>query len=132
MALINCPECNAQVSSQAPTCPTCGHPINTALVQQKSQAVAPAPQPSPMGNMSAQDIGQAVASANNEFQQRKSSGGAIGALIGAALGYFLMASACETDFQTLSLIEFTMQIFFWSPVIIMGMIMGYFFGKAVG
>ena len=130
MALINCPECGAQVSSQAPTCPSCGHPINTALTQQKSQAVAQ--QVAPVNNMSAQDIGQAVAEANNEFAQRKSSGGAIGALIGAALGYFLMASACETDFQTLSLIEFTMQIFFWSPVIIIGMIMGYFFGKAVG
>ena len=130
MPLIKCPECSSQVSDQAPSCPSCGFPINTALVEQKPQAVAP--QSAPASNMNAQDIGQAVAEANNEFAQRKSSGGAIGALIGAALGYFLMASACETDFQTLSLIEFTMQIFFWSPVILIGMIMGYFFGKAVG
>ncbi|MAA79209.1 MAG: hypothetical protein CL916_08100 [Deltaproteobacteria bacterium] len=130
MPLIKCPECSTQVSDQAPACPSCGFPINTALVEQNSQAVAP--QAAPMHNMNAQDIGQAVAEANNEFAQRKSSGGAIGALIGAALGYFLMASACETDFQTLSLIEFTMQVFFWSPVILIGMIMGYFFGKAVG
>ena len=130
MPLIKCPECNVQVSDQAPACPSCGFPINTDLVKQKPQAVAP--QAAPMSNMNAQDIGQAVAEANNQFAQRKSSGGAIGALIGAALGYFLMASACETDFQTLSLIEFTMQIFFWSPVILIGMIMGYFFGKAVG
>lgn len=129
MALINCPECASQVSSQAPSCPSCGHPINTALTQQKPQAMsthhAPAPGPS------AQEIGNAVANPLIEHQQRKSSGGAIGALIGAALGYFLMASACEVEYQTLTLIEFTVQIFFWSPVIIMGMIMGYIFGKAV-
>ena len=28
MALINCPECNAQVSDKAAVCPNCGHPIN--------------------------------------------------------------------------------------------------------
>ncbi|MGO8929888.1 MAG: PH domain-containing protein [Limisphaerales bacterium] len=27
MALINCPECGKQVSSEAPTCPACGYPI---------------------------------------------------------------------------------------------------------
>ncbi len=27
MALINCPECNSQVSSKAKECPECGHPI---------------------------------------------------------------------------------------------------------
>ena len=27
MALINCPECNTQVSSAAPSCPKCGFPI---------------------------------------------------------------------------------------------------------
>lgn len=29
MALINCPECNRQVSEKAPTCPNCGAPIAT-------------------------------------------------------------------------------------------------------
>ena len=28
MALIHCPECNAEVSAQAPACPQCGHPIS--------------------------------------------------------------------------------------------------------
>jgi len=27
MGLISCPECGAQVSSNAPTCPHCGNPI---------------------------------------------------------------------------------------------------------
>lgn len=27
MALIACPECRSQVSSAAPACPSCGHPI---------------------------------------------------------------------------------------------------------
>ena len=31
MALIKCPECGKQVSDQAPTCPSCGSPINTAI-----------------------------------------------------------------------------------------------------
>jgi hypothetical protein len=30
MALINCPECGAQVSDQAVSCPNCGHPIKPA------------------------------------------------------------------------------------------------------
>jgi uncharacterized membrane protein YvbJ len=29
MALINCPDCNRQVSQNAPTCPGCGAPIAT-------------------------------------------------------------------------------------------------------
>ena len=128
MALINCPECGAKVSSQAPSCPSCGHPINTALVQQQPQQMTTQQNHS---SPSAQDIGQAVADPLIAHQQKKSSGGAIGALIGATLGYFLMASACDQDFQTLTLIEFTMSLFFWSPVIGLGMIMGYFFGKAV-
>lgn len=27
MSLISCPECSQQVSSSAPKCPKCGHPI---------------------------------------------------------------------------------------------------------
>ena len=30
MALINCPDCNREVSSNAPACPGCGAPIATA------------------------------------------------------------------------------------------------------
>lgn len=30
MALINCPECNRQVSDQAATCPECGHPLTAS------------------------------------------------------------------------------------------------------
>ena len=37
MALIRCPECGAQVSDKAASCPQCGHPIhvhkNTKLMQ---------------------------------------------------------------------------------------------------
>ena len=32
MALINCPECGKSVSDQASSCPSCGHPINSAAV----------------------------------------------------------------------------------------------------
>lgn len=31
MALINCPACNHQVSSNATNCPACGEPINTQI-----------------------------------------------------------------------------------------------------
>lgn len=31
VALINCPECSKQVSSQAPSCPNCGAPIASAV-----------------------------------------------------------------------------------------------------
>jgi hypothetical protein len=30
MALVNCPDCNKQVSANAPTCPGCGAPIAAA------------------------------------------------------------------------------------------------------
>lgn len=38
MALISCPECNAEVSDQAPACPKCGHPI---AEQPKKQFTGP-------------------------------------------------------------------------------------------
>ena len=58
MALIKCPECEGQVSSQAPSCPTCGHPINTAMVQQQPQQMT---QHQSSSTPSAHEIGQAVA-----------------------------------------------------------------------
>ena len=125
MALINCPECSSQVSEKAPSCPNCGHPINTAMVQQQPSAVA---QHQPMSQQAARDMGQAMANPLIENQQKKSSGGATGALIGSVLGYFMMASSCGMP-ETLS--GFTMTIFIWSPVIGLGMILGYFLGKAV-
>jgi len=30
MALINCPDCDKEVSDQAPTCPNCGRPLKKA------------------------------------------------------------------------------------------------------
>jgi membrane protein YdbS with pleckstrin-like domain len=33
MALINCPECGKQVSTEAQSCPGCGYPIATRLAQ---------------------------------------------------------------------------------------------------
>ena len=29
MALIRCPECGREISSQAPACPACGYPLQT-------------------------------------------------------------------------------------------------------
>lgn len=40
MALINCPECSKQVSTEAQACPACGYPIAEKLAQ--TQATTPA------------------------------------------------------------------------------------------
>jgi hypothetical protein len=53
MALINCPECGAQISDQAPTCPQCGFPIAPAA----HDAGAPVAQAAAAGGAgSAQDV----------------------------------------------------------------------------
>lgn len=31
MPLINCPECNKEISNKAPACPHCGNPINESI-----------------------------------------------------------------------------------------------------
>ena len=46
MAMINCPECQRQVSDQATSCPGCGHPLKTAPAVSRggggvAQTVAP-------------------------------------------------------------------------------------------
>ena len=126
MPIINCPECHHEVSDKAAACPQCGYPINTALVERKETDVAHSTQ---MSSQDAQQLGQAMANPILEQQQKKSSGGATGALIGAVLGYFLMASSCGMPDTPEG---FTMTLFFWSPVIFLGMIMGYFFGMILG
>ena len=126
MALISCPECGHSVSESAASCPKCAHPINTSLSQaQPSQAAQRSPQ-----SLSTQVrvIKEAVADPIVEQQRRSSSGGATGALLGAILGYFLMSSSCGMP-ETIE--GFTMSLFFWSPVILLGMLLGYFLGKAV-
>lgn len=45
MALINCPECGKQVSTEAQTCPACGYPIAQKLAQ--TPAIPPAGDPLP-------------------------------------------------------------------------------------
>ena len=42
MALIECPECNKPVSTEARTCPHCGYPIAEKLAQSAAAAGAPA------------------------------------------------------------------------------------------
>ena len=47
MALIECPECGRQVSSQAPACPHCGYPVTgtaQVLPPRSASSVPPAPQ----------------------------------------------------------------------------------------
>lgn len=39
MALIECPDCQAQISTAAPTCPRCGHPIPPPAQPPKPQPV---------------------------------------------------------------------------------------------
>jgi hypothetical protein len=126
MALINCAECGEQISSNAAACPKCGNPTNTALMQQQ-QAHLAQHQPAQMSTHQAQQVGESMAKPIIEHEQRKASGGATGALIGAALGYFLMASSCGFP-ETIE--GFTGTLFIWSPVIGLGMLLGYFMGKA--
>jgi len=35
MALINCPDCNKEVSEHAPTCPNCGRPLKEVPKSEK-------------------------------------------------------------------------------------------------
>ncbi len=58
MALIDCPECSAQVSEVAPACPKCGFPVATAVAAGAGNAApaatldsaptAPTPEPEPL------------------------------------------------------------------------------------
>ena len=59
MALINCPECGAQVSDKAVSCPKCGHPVNAASDYGNSltQEPEPAVQPKEKGIMQYLNIG---------------------------------------------------------------------------
>jgi hypothetical protein len=45
MALINCPECGKQVSTEAHTCPACGYPVAEKLAQ--TQTTPPGGSPLP-------------------------------------------------------------------------------------
>ncbi len=124
MALINCPECGTEVSSKADSCPQCGHPINTSLVQQQPSALAQPIAPGP----TAREIGQEVANPIIEHERRTSGGGATGALIGAALGYGLMWQSCQMEWAEWNLVS---TIFVSMPLILLGMLLGYFLGKAI-
>ena len=131
MALINCTECNKEVSDQAYACPHCGITLRHNELMEQSQAdhgIAPSSKPLSLTQHEAAELGQNIAAPMIEQQKRTASGGATGALIGAALGYFLMASSCGMPD---SIEHFTMTLFFWSPVILLGMLIGYFLGKAL-
>lgn len=41
MALINCPDCNKEISDKAPTCPGCGAPIGAAAPVHEKGATVP-------------------------------------------------------------------------------------------
>ena len=45
MALINCPECGKQVSTEAQTCPACGYPIAEKLAQTQTSTSTGSPLP---------------------------------------------------------------------------------------
>ncbi len=38
MALVKCPECSAEVSAAATTCPKCGHPLTNSKPKSTGQA----------------------------------------------------------------------------------------------
>jgi membrane protein YdbS with pleckstrin-like domain len=42
LPLINCPECDRQVSTEAQTCPSCGYPVAAKLAASQPVAAAPA------------------------------------------------------------------------------------------
>lgn len=52
MALIQCPECGAQVSSAAPACPQCGYPVSSSV---KAGNTAVAEESPPTTTASSQD-----------------------------------------------------------------------------
>lgn len=126
MALINCPECSTEVSSKAEKCPKCAYPLNTALVQQKPQSSAMVQGSS--AQPSAREIGQEVVNPLINHDRKKSSGGAVGALIGAALGYGLMYQSCHMDWADWN---FVTTLLISTPLMLLGMLIGYFFGKAI-
>lgn len=126
MPLINCPECQTEVSDKAAACPNCAHPINTALVQQQPQVLQVAQPAAPMPT--AREIGQEVANPIIEHDRKKSSGGATGALLGALLGYGLMYQSCGAEWQSWN---FVSTLFVSMPLVFFGMIIGYFLGKAI-
>lgn len=37
MALVNCPDCNHQMSDKAPACPSCGRPMNATVIEATSK-----------------------------------------------------------------------------------------------
>lgn len=39
MALINCPECNKEISDKAKSCPNCGFPIQEQIIKSKSSSI---------------------------------------------------------------------------------------------
>jgi len=51
MALINCPECNKEVSDKAASCPICG----TAIASNETEP--PTPKTCPDGNSEVKEIG---------------------------------------------------------------------------
>ena len=59
MALINCPECDCEVSDQAAACPSCGYPVAEG-VEPQSQTPAPrqiAPSPVALEREARRSIG---------------------------------------------------------------------------
>ncbi len=53
MALINCIECQKEVSSMAAACPSCGHPILTHPPEHKTVAVGPVVNEKPSNGIAA-------------------------------------------------------------------------------
>ncbi|WP_291779172.1 hypothetical protein [Luteibacter sp.] len=54
MALINCPDCNSEVSDAAPACPKCGRPIAPPVPDTRS--VRPSASPKKSSNVSAATV----------------------------------------------------------------------------
>lgn len=66
MPLINCPECNASISDQAPQCPQCGY------VQQAPQSTPAAPAPAASGPTSDDEfLDAAIGPTNRSFYRPK-------------------------------------------------------------
>lgn len=144
MALIQCPECSREVSDRAVACPDCGFPIaaefdqgqeSTALVADKEQPdgaleVAGERTARIMRTEVAQPLVE-VQQARMKQEQDKSSGGCGGAFLGALLGLVLFFAACHGD-GSVDPDFLGVYLFFASPFMILGALLGYVAGKAAG
>jgi hypothetical protein len=146
MAMTSCNECARDISDKALTCPGCGAPNNSPrelspeealmMIDNKSHSpVAPSGEKQQIEYSLKRSVTDPLLREQRRASRERkeaSSGGAAGALIGATLGYFMVAVGCNHIEKIGSSQEFIMSLIVSSPLIVLGMLLGYFFGKSLG